>query len=277
MKLSIIPITVLTAILALPAAAEQLVMPVSLEGDDGISRIGSVQGQTVHIITELPDPGITQPVYAIRGMVRYEDVAGEGYLQLDSDFGDRGTYFTKSLAEAGPLQKLSGSSDWRPFILPFYADTGDPGTTAPLAESLTLSLVLPGTGTVYLRDVALYQYAEGEDPMAQATSFPGMRTAMLVGAIGGTLVGIWGGLIGLLASRGKARGFAIASANIMLIAGTVILAMGTYAFMSGQPYAAWYPLTMLGVIIVVVVGIMRRVLPRRYASVELQKMQSMDL
>ena len=276
MNIPKIPITILAAILASPAAAKQLVTPVDVDGTDGVLRIEGAGGPSVHALAELPDPGVTQPVYAVRGSVRYDDVAGDGYLQLDNDFGDRGTYFTKSVADAGPLQKLAGSSDWRPFMLPFYANSGREGASAPLPESLTLSLVLPGAGTVYLRDVALYEYGPGEDPLAAAGAWPGPRTATLVGAIGGTFVGIWGGLIGLLASRGRARGFAIGSANVILVAGVAIFAAGIYAFLNGQPYAAWYPLGMLGVIVVVVVGMLRRILPRRYEAHELHRMRSMD-
>ena len=56
-------------------------------------------------------------------------VPGDGFLQLDSHFGGAGTFFTKGLAAARPFGKLSGSSDWRPFVLPlsFVADRHRPG------------------------------------------------------------------------------------------------------------------------------------------------------
>jgi len=269
-------VTILAAILALPVAAEQLVTTVRLDAVDGVLRIDAADRPSVRVVAELAEPGITRPVYAVTGMVRYEDVAGDGYLQLDSDFAGRGTYFTKSLADSGPLRKLTGSSEWRPFVLPFYANQDNQSTSAPLPDALTLSVVLPSGGAVSLRDVALYEYDAGENPLAAFEAWPGTRIATWVGAVGGTLVGIWGGLIGLLASRGKARRFAIASANVLFIAGFAILALGVYAFAGGQPYAAWYPLGMLGIILVVVVGVLRRLLPRRYEAVELQKMKSMD-
>lgn len=269
-------LVVLMLFAALPGAAKELVTTLPVGDAGGVLRIDAVPGMPTHLVAELQDPGITSPVWAIKGLLRHDAVEGEAYLQLDNHFGDRGTFFTRSLAPSGPLGKLSGTADWRPFTLPFYANRGDQaGTEAPLPEALTLNLYLPGAGTVYLQDLALYQYAADEDPLA-ARPGPGSRTAALIGAIGGSLVGVWGGLIGLLASRGKGRGFAIASANLLIVAGVLILAAGVIALVRSQPYAAWYPLVLFGVIVVVVVGNIRRILPRRYAAQELKKMQSMD-
>ena len=72
-------------------------------------------------------------------------MTGDAFLQLDNHFGEAGTFFTKSLAASGPLAKISGSSDWRAFVLPFFASTGEGGdTAAPGPERLVLSLYLPG-------------------------------------------------------------------------------------------------------------------------------------
>ena len=269
----------LLVFLSLPAQAEELLRPVTLSSatDDGTLRVSAQPGQPQQLLVELSRPGISSPLYALKGMVRYEGIAGDGYLRLDNHFGDKGTYFTKSLAANGPLKKLSGDSDWRVFVLPFYANSGDEASGAtPAPEKLSLSIYLPGDGTVYIRDVGLYQYTAGEDPLQVAGQWISSRTAILMGAISGSLIGVWGGLIAYLTSRGKARGFVLNSANLLIALGAVSLVAGIAAFASAQPYAVYYPLLLIGVIIVAVVGGLRRSLPRRYEAMELQKMKAMD-
>ena len=127
----------------------------------------AVPGKQRHLLVVLPQPGISSPVYALKGMVRHDNVEGDAYLQMNSDFGDRGVFFTKSLASSGPLGTLSGNSGWRPFILPFHANQGDQVRGASMIPvEVTLALHLPGAGSVSIRDVRLYQYAADEDPLA---------------------------------------------------------------------------------------------------------------
>jgi hypothetical protein len=274
MKTVIVALSLL--LLSVSLQAEELVGAVSFAEEP--LTVTAVPGEQQQLLLELPDPGISLPVYALKGMVRYNDVQGDGFLQLDSHFGGAGTFFSKSLAAAGPLGKLSGSSDWRPFVLPFYANSGDQADdAAPLPDKLTLSLVLPGAGTVSISDVGLYQYASGEDPLQAAGQWFGDRSAALLGGIGGALIGLWGALIGVLASRGKARTFVLGSANALLVIGIASLVGGVAAVATAQPYAVYYPLLLIGIILVVVFGKMRGNLSARYEQLELKKMQSMDV
>ena len=275
-------IACLLILLSLSAYAEEQLQRVELGPDagevleDGTIRVAAA-ATPYQFLFELEDPGITAPVYELKGMIRYEGVEGDAYLQMDSSFGDRGTFFTKTLATGGPLRKLAGSSDWRPFTMPFYANTGDQADGAALIpESLSVGLFLPGAGTVFIRDVVLYQYAAGEDPLQATGQWFGNRTMALVGAIGGSLIGVWSGLIGFLASRGRARGFVLGSTTILIVLGVVTFAIGTVVLATGQPYAVFYPLLLVGGIIIFVYGTLRRVLPRRYEALELQKMHAMD-
>ncbi len=269
----------LAAILLSSAQAEELVTAVAL-ADEPLT-IRAAGGKQLHLLAELPNPGVSSPVYALKGRVRYENVTGDAFLQMDNDFGELGTFFTKSLAERGPLEKISGSSDWRPFVLPFYANSGaSDDTEAPRPAKLSLSLYLPGEGTVSIADVALFQYASGADPLRQVqqggTAWFDSRTAGLIGGIGGAVLGLWGALIGFLSSRGKARLFAIASANAILVIGIVTLVFGGVAMAAGQPYSVYYTLLLMGGIMVFVIGLLRRSLVARYEAVELQRMRSMD-
>ena len=276
MKHSFATLTLL--LLSLPTQAEELLKTVPLDAEP--LTITAVPNEHAHMLIELPEPGISSPVYALRGMLQYEDVQGDAFLQLDNDFGEKGTFITKSLAPTGPLRKITGSSDWRPFVLPFYANSGNQADgKLLLPEKLTLSLYLPGSGTVSVAEVGLYQYANGEDPLQmymQGGQWFSSRTAGWVGGIGGALLGLWGALIGIVSSRGKARGFAVGSANALLFIGLVSLIAGVVALRMAQPYAVYYPLLLLGVIIVAVMAMLRRTLSARYEQFELKRMQSMD-
>ena len=222
----------------------------------------AVPGKQRHLLIVLPEPGISSSVYALKGMIRYEDVEGDGFLQMDNYFGETGVFFTKGLAPAGPLGKISGSSDWRPFVLPFNASGDDNASLIP--DELTLSLHLPGAGTVSIRDVELYQYASGEEPLQSTGQWFGNLTAAPLGGIGGAVLGLWGALIGVLSARGKARRFVLGSANAILVIGIASLVGGAVAFATGQTYAVYYPLLLIGIIVVAVMAKLRRSLFARY-------------
>ncbi len=166
----------------------------------------AVPGKQRHLLVVLPQPGLSSPVYALKGMVSHEGVEGDAYLQMNNDFGERGVFFTKGLAPTGPLGKLTGSSDWRPFILPFYANQGasQAGETMIPVE-VTLALHLPGEGSVSLRDIRLYQYAADEDPLAgEAEGVSGPQRSFTMVVLFGILVVL--ALFLLIArSRGRRR------------------------------------------------------------------------
>lgn len=152
----------------------------------------AVPGKQRHLLVVLPQPGLSSPVYALKGMVSHDGIEGDAYLQMNNDFGESGVFFTKGLAPTGPLGKLSGSSDWRPFILPFYANQGVSlaGETMMPVE-VTLALHLPGAGSVSIRDVRLYQYGADEDPLALAGDRSGRsepRRSFTMVFVFGTLV-----------------------------------------------------------------------------------------
>lgn len=277
-------------VFSLSASAEELLSAVSFSDSVGNVTVhgGDVTDSETLTVTadpdkqfqtliELSDPGIGMPVYAVKGMVRYENVEGDAYFQLDNHFGSMGTFFTKSLAQRGPLGMISGSSDWRPFVLPFYANSGDQADgTAPLPEKLSLSLFLPGSGTVSISGVGLYQYSDGEDPLQAAGQWISDRNATLFGAIGGSLLGVWGALVGVIAIRGRARGFVLGSATFLLFGGIACLLVGVVALASAQPYAVYYPFLLMGVLLVALMAVFRRTLSMRYEHLELKRMQSMD-
>lgn len=282
---TLIPCIFFLAVLVPAQAQEQRLRTIEPEAfiageilDGGVVRIAADAGTPRPVLLDLATPDLSQPIYAIKGDVRYDNVEGTAYLQMDSHFDDGAVYFSKTLAANGPLQSLSGTSPWRPFTLPFYAiGPGDTRATAPkLPTKITLSVHLPGSGTVALRGLALFEYAGTADPLAGAASVPGPGAALgLIGSIGGALVGLWGALAGTLAARGKARGFTLGSAGALIGAGALCLVAGLYATMTGpRPWGG--VLAVAGLVLVIVIAAARAALLRQYRALELKKMRAMD-
>jgi hypothetical protein len=237
-------------------------------------KISSSSGQSLTAqLLALPDPAITTNLYALTGKVKYQGVAGQGYLEMMNHF-PKGRYFTKTLADSGPMQYFKGDSDWRPVVLPFSfrQESGTP-------EKITLSLVLPQTGTVYLSDLKLMQYKQGENPLAAA--MPGVwwnaRTAGYIGGISGAFIGILGALIGFLTASGRSQRFVRMALNAILFIGVAALAIGGIALWQAQPYAVFYPLLLLGGICTVLSLVLQKPVKQAYRNREMRKMQSMDM
>ena len=64
-------------------------------------------------------------------------------------FPGGGQYFSRTLADQGPMMKLAGTSGWREFVLPFDA------TAPPAPTRLVVNVVLQGRGSVYLGPLEL--------------------------------------------------------------------------------------------------------------------------
>jgi hypothetical protein len=223
----------------------------------------------VNLLT-IEKPAIEANFYSIAGNVRYEGVEGDGFLEMWNHFGES-AYFSRTMGETGPMAKLKGTSDWRPFILPF---TSSPPVTTPPTK-LVINLHLPGKGTVYLKSpLKLSEAAKG------SSTAPGAwwsdRTGNIAAASFGTAVGCLGGLIGWLSSRGTARSFVLGTAWVMTGIGLAATATGLIAAASHQPNRVWYPLLLTGVISVLVFPFCLRNCMQRYRELELRRMASMD-
>lgn len=223
-------------------------------------------------LLDLEKPRVTSIRYAVIGRVRYEGVEKVGYLEMWSLFAGGGMYFSRTLGDSGPLQRLEGASDWRPFSLPFFSDEK---TGAP--TKLVVNMVLPGKGTVYLGPLRVVQYEGNDNPLATPGAWWDDRSAGLIGGIAGTVGGLLGGLIGVLTSMGRARTLVLTLAKGLLILGVISLLLGLVALGLGQPYAVYYPLLLLGVILSAVMGANLRTIRRRYEGLELRRMAAMDV
>jgi len=94
------------------------------------------------------------------------------------------------------MGRLEGSSEWRPFVLPFSNREGG----AP-PEKLVVNLVLTGPGVVEIGPLQLVELNPADDLFADSGAWWNDRQAGLFGGIAGSGLGILGALIGWLGSR----------------------------------------------------------------------------
>jgi hypothetical protein len=213
-------------------------------------------------VFELTHLGVSTPVYAITGEVRCEQLGGSGYLEMWSHFPDGGAYFSRTLG-TGPLAPLEGTSEWRPFVIPFY---NRPGGPPPVR--LSLGVQHPGGGRVSLRGVQLVQYAPGEDPLRIEGQRWSEREGGLVGGVAGSLIGLLGALVGMLGGAGRARGVVFGALRAMQGIGLATLVLGIVAVVRAQPYSVFYPLLLLGVLASVLPLALAPTLRKRYDGLE---------
>jgi hypothetical protein len=223
---------------------------------------------TVWSATDLPPLGQR---YALRGEVSHTGVVAPGYLELLNHFGDE-AYFTRTLAEDGPLQALHGTSDWRTLFMPFDILRAD-----RQPDRLELNVYLPAQGVVELGPLELIGHLPRLDIPATTGAWWSNRFGTYAGAIGGSLFGILGGGIGLLVWLGAPRRVVFACVYGELALGVTLLVAGMVALLTAQPYAVYYPLLLLGVISTFVLGFMLPGLRQRYLAIEQQRMRAQEI
>ncbi len=223
---------------------------------DGSLLLKSVSAQGLRLtLIEIENPGVTADRYVIRGRVRYREVTGDGFLEMWNVFEDGGSYFTRTLAEAGPLQKINGTSDWREFGLYFDAT----GAKTPL-EKLIVGIVLPGSGEVSIGNLTLAEL-EGRMPLD-----PGRW-----GGVAGAALGCLCALLGTLAGAGRARTFVLAGLKVLMAAGVLGLAIGIFLRANN------YPVVLLSAIALAVSALSLPAARKRYEELELRRMRAMDV
>jgi hypothetical protein len=219
----------------------------------------------------LDAPAVKTPRYVLRGEVRGEGIEGLAYLEMWSFFAGGGRYFSRTLAEAGPMARLTGTFRARAFILPF---TAEPGMTL---EKLAVSVAFPGRGTVILGPLRLVELGPDDD---FAAVVPGAwltpREIGLAGGAAGTVLGLAGAAIGILASRARARGLVVGLLWTLLAVGVCAVAAAAAAWRLGQPPALVSLLALVGVLGTALPwGLLGRV-KRQYEEIELRRIQALD-
>jgi hypothetical protein len=92
--------------------------------------------------------------------------------------------------------------------------------------------------------------------------------------VGGSLGGLLGTLIGVLAPKGKGRAFVLGAMWFFILLGVGSVGLGLYALAVGQPYAIWFGPILTGVIPVLVMGSLLAVVRIRYREAEERHLQS---
>lgn len=202
--------------------------------------------------------------------VKYENVQGDGQLSVlcwlphRAPFSDiPGGPKVEIGGMPGKTGDITGTSDWRDCLFGVKGIEG----WGRLPGQLEMRLTLPGRGKVYLQPIKL---------MGMVPSWWSPEQAGLIGGIGGSLIGCLGGLVGVLASLGKARRFVLTMAKIFIALGISLLIAGAAASATKQPYAVYYPLLLMGFILTLVFSINLPSIQRRYNELEIRRMTSID-
>jgi hypothetical protein len=226
---------------------------------------------TIPLLT-IEKPAISNTLYAVSGEIKHDGVEGGGYLEMWSVFPS-GRFFSRTLGSTGPTKKITGSSDWRPFVLPF-----DRSGTTELPTRLEINAFLPGRGTLWVQSVKFTDY-----PYAQslgAVLFPGGWWSPLTGAgiiaAGLALAAGLGVGLGLLARVGKARGVVLPLAGALSVLGLGAALAGAVGWVAGQPEHVWAVLGLLAIVMLAVFPFLFNRLRKRYAELELRRMISLD-
>lgn len=197
----------------------------------------STTGARIEIWSVTNPPGLKSGRWAIRGKVAGRRVTGDAYLELWSTIA-KGRFFSRTVADEGPMAKLRGTFAARDFLLPFDAMNEE----AP--HKLELAVVLPGQGAIEVGPLELVAYSSaaelqrainGDDVAIQAARFG------WIGALYGSLVGLLGMLSGVLASFGRFYKIVLALLSAGTIASAAMAAWGAVLLSQGRNF----PLTLI--------------------------------
>jgi hypothetical protein len=144
---------------------------------------------------KLEQPGITKKCYALLGKVRYRHVVGTGHFELWNEFpakeaGEaRPRFFSRTLAESGPMSRIGGTSEWRDLIIPFDASQG-----TELPDALELNLSMSGSGEIEVTSLSLVEFddtkalwnsmgIQSATPVSESPLANFLRVSLAVGAV----------------------------------------------------------------------------------------------
>lgn len=240
-----------------------------------VLQIGSTDAGFETRLLTITNPPISKPLYAITGQIKYENVSGDGYLEMWNYFPPlkagmpEGKFFSRTLAEYGDMKKIHGTSDWRNFILPFNSEGASGAPTR-----LEVNLVLPGKGNVYVGPLKVVTY----EPNQLGAIVRGGWTNGIgpwIGILAVPLVGCFGLLLGWLAKNGRARTFVIFGLRGLALIGVLLIIAGLLAIVRQQPTAVWLPMLLFGVLLSSIF-LQLPTIQRRYEELELRRMNSQD-
>jgi hypothetical protein len=162
---------------------------------------------------------------------------------------------------------FNGAKNWDKY---YFGLRRAPYDNQTRPEELKLEIFLPSNGTVYLRAIKLLGMANNFN------SWWSSQQSGVIGGIGGSIIGCFGGLIGWLVSKGKARKFVLAATTSSIVLGILLIITGLVAAILKQPYSVWYVLLLPGVILVLVFSLNLHSIQGRYDELEIRRMTSVD-
>ena len=168
---------------------------------------------------------------------------------------NKGTYFSRDIDNS-----LSGTKPWGKRETPFFLKEGQK------PSKIQLGIRFEGPGIIWIDDARLTKVfmksSSGEEP-----SWGG-----IFGSIFGVTVGLWGAIVGIMGSKGKARGFVIGSSYALVgICALLFIAGGTMFFI-GSDFSFWYPPVLCGFIGAAIIGFNIPGIKRRYIDIETRKL-----
>jgi hypothetical protein len=241
--------------------------PLSGEVVGGNARVTADAAGGSFPLATIDAPELGSVGYTVRGQVRYTDVVGQGYLEMWSVFADGSRYFSRTLANDGPMAALTGTADWRPFELPFSLD----GAAGP--ERLEVNLVLSGAGTVEVSPLELVRL----DAQASGVgAWLSDRSIGVAGALIGVAVGVFSAAIAWLVGQRRGRRFVLPAMTAAMAAGIGLVVISVVGWWTGQPPNVVLFALVAGFILAAVFGVSIPRTRRLYADAELRKMRAMD-
>jgi len=97
----------------------------------------------------------------------------------------------------------------------------------------------------------------------------------IMGAVlGGGFGGIVGGVGGTLAAMGKAKAFVIGMFITAIGISLIIVFVGLYALINGQPWHVWFAFLLPGMITSIIMGGLLPVVQKRYCQAEQRKLDA---
>jgi hypothetical protein len=254
--------------------------PVTVDGKSALKIVNTNETGLQLQLLRITNPPISKMLYAITGEIKYEGVKGDGFIEMWNCFppDKRGMfenkYFSRTLGESGDMGKITGTSNWRTFMLPF-----DRTSSKTKPTRLEINVVLPAQGTVYIGPIKLVEF-KGDLGLQKQEGAAGAwwsdRAAGWIGGIGGTILGCLGSILAVLAARGRCRAFVIWMSAALIAMGIAASIVGVAAVVIGQPYAVWFPLVLLGVLLLCILPFRLRQYQKGYADLEMRRMASMD-
>jgi hypothetical protein len=139
-----------------------------------------------------------------------------------------------------------------------------------------LNLFLPGRGTVYLGPITMVQTDGPLIAVANPGAWWSDRTAGIVGGLGGAVVGCLVTLLAWMTGRAKGRSFVLGTLTILIGIGAILVLAAMGALALKQPYAVWFPLGLVGLLLGSILPARLRQSRKAYEETELRRMASVD-